>query len=187
MTIYLLESAICMACFYGFYHLALRRETFFQWSRAYLLLTPLLALLLPALNIRLEQPPARPATVQESPQAVAALSPWVEQAQATPLALHRYDWSRPVAEGWSVSVSDALWAMYGVGAAALVLLLSLRFGRLYWLLRRCRRERHGDITFATSDREDVPLASFFGFVFWSRDAQLSDDQRFLLEHELAPI
>jgi hypothetical protein len=50
---YLLESAFCAACFYGYYWFALRRETFFQWNRAYLLLTPLLSMLLPALHIRL--------------------------------------------------------------------------------------------------------------------------------------
>lgn len=32
---YLLESAFCLACLYAFYWLALRRQTFFQWKRAF--------------------------------------------------------------------------------------------------------------------------------------------------------
>lgn len=38
---YLLESAFCLACLYAVYWLALRRKTFFQWNRLYLLLAPL--------------------------------------------------------------------------------------------------------------------------------------------------
>lgn len=52
---YLLESAFGLACLYALYWLFFRRETFFQWNRAYLLLAPLLALTAPALHIRLER------------------------------------------------------------------------------------------------------------------------------------
>lgn len=198
MTTYLLESALCLTCFYGFYHLALRRETFFQWSRAYLLIAPLLAMLLPALNIRLERDrsaesfSAQMVEAEKLSAAQPAVQPavlptLVEQAQSTPLALHHYDWSRPVAEGWSVSLAEALWILYGLGAAVLLGVLALRFGRLLWLLRRCRRERQGDVTFATSEAEEVPLASFFGYIFWNRNAQISDSQQFLLEHELVHV
>ncbi len=209
MAAYLLESALCLACFYGFYHFALRRETFFQWSRAYLLAAPLLAMLLPALNIRLdrsrsaesfsaqmttEKLSATPAQLMEAEklsvvQATqpAVLPTLVEQAQSSPVALHRYDWSQPVAEGWSVSLADVLWWTYGLGAAVLLLLLVLRFGRLLWLLKRCRRERQGAVTFATSEVEEVPLASFFGYIFWSKNAQLSESQQLLLEHELVHV
>jgi len=210
MAIYLLESALCLACFYGFYHLALRRETFFQWSRAYLLIAPLLAMLLPALHIRVERdrsaesfsapPPVAAesfsATQQQmgaeklsavQPTAQPILPLLIEQAQSSPVALHRYDWSQPLAEGWSVSLADALWAVYGLGAAVLLGVLALRFGRLLWLLRRCRRERQGSVTFATSEQEDVPLASFFGYIFWNKNAQLSESQQLLLEHELVHV
>lgn len=197
MTTYLLESALCLACFYGFYHLALRRETFFQWSRAYLLIAPLLAMVLPALNIRLERDrSAESFSAQlveaEKLSAIPLVQPTVlptlvEQAQSTPLALHRYDWSQPVAEGWSVSLAEALWILYGLGAAVLLGVLALRFGRLLWLLRRCRRERQGAVTFATSEAEEVPLASFFGYIFWNKNAQVSESQQFLLEHELVHV
>lgn len=192
MAAYLLESALCLACFYGFYHLALRRETFFQWSRAYLLVTPLLAMLLPALNIRLNHSRnAESFSAQPLAEKLSAVQPvlptLVEQAQSSPVALHRYDWSQPVAEGWSVSLADALWWVYGLGAVVLLVVLALRFGRLLWLLRRCRRERQGAVTFATSEEEEVPLASFFGYVFWNKNAQLSESQQLLLEHELVHV
>jgi hypothetical protein len=192
MAAYLLESAFCLACFYAFYHVALRRETFFQWSRAYLLVTPLLAMVLPALNIRLDRnAEIRSANVSEMPsertEPTSAILPLVEQVQSSPVALHRYDWSQPVAAGWSVSLADALWWLYGAGAIGLLVLLAVRFGRLFWMLHRCRRERQGTVTFATSEVEEVPLASFFGFIFWNKNAQLSESQQFLLEHELVHV
>ena len=193
MIQYILESALCLACFYGFYHFLLRHETFFQWSRAYLLVAPMLAMLLPALHIRVEnkanggseQAMAAPHSTAEAASDVLPIL--VQQVQSTPVALHQYNWTQPVAEGWSVSVADVLWLTYGLGAIALLLLLTVRFGRLLWMLKKCRRERQGDVTFATSEEQEVPLASFFGYIFWNKFAQMSECQRFLLEHELVHV
>tara|TARA_R110002072_G_scaffold151503_3_gene300885 strand:+ start:13253 stop:14662 length:1410 start_codon:yes stop_codon:yes gene_type:complete len=51
MTTYILQTIVFQLLFLAVYELLLKKETFFQWNRLYLLLTPLLALALPFVQI----------------------------------------------------------------------------------------------------------------------------------------
>ncbi len=183
---YILESAFCLACLYGFYWLALQRETFFQWNRAYLLLSPFLALGLPALKIQLtKEPPAMANTLQVA-DPVIDLPVIVEQVQQAPVAV-RHTLAQPVAEGWSVSLGACLWWIYLTGAGLLLIRLAIQVWYLLRMIRRCRKAQSGNVDVMVSDRETLPLASFFGFVLWNHENQLSEDQKLLLEHELVHV
>jgi len=48
---YLVESSFCLAIFYLFYMLFLKKETYFQFNRFYLIGTALLSLLIPIVNV----------------------------------------------------------------------------------------------------------------------------------------
>ncbi len=50
---YLVKSSLCTGVFYGLYYLLLRKNTFFTLNRVYLLLTLLLSLVIPIINISL--------------------------------------------------------------------------------------------------------------------------------------
>ncbi len=50
---YLVKSSLCTGVFYGLYYLLLRKNTFFTLNRIYLLLTLLLSLVIPIINISL--------------------------------------------------------------------------------------------------------------------------------------
>lgn len=50
MIQHLIHSSTLAVLFYGVYHFFLRKETFFQWNRAYLLAIPLLSIAIPFLN-----------------------------------------------------------------------------------------------------------------------------------------
>ena len=50
---YLVQVSVCLALFYFFYHLALRKDTFFQLNRVYLLGALFVSLLIPYFNISL--------------------------------------------------------------------------------------------------------------------------------------
>jgi hypothetical protein len=54
MIQHLIHSSILAALFYGVYHFFLRKETFFQWNRAFLLAIPLLSIAIPFLNAPFE-------------------------------------------------------------------------------------------------------------------------------------
>jgi hypothetical protein len=187
MTIqYILESAFCLACLYGFYWLALQRETFFQWNRVYLLLSPILALGLPALKIQLtKESPAMANTLQANGPAID-LPVIVEQVQQAPVAV-RHTLTQPVAEGWSVSLGECLWWIYLAGAGLLLIRLAIQAWYLLRMIRRCRKAQSGNVDVMVSDQETLPLASFFGFVLWNHENQLSEDQKLLLEHELVHV
>ena len=51
MISYILESSVCLACFYGFYWLFLRKEKLLSINRFYLLITALLSVVIPLLNL----------------------------------------------------------------------------------------------------------------------------------------
>ena len=177
---YLFESAICLACFYAFYWLALRRETFFQWNRWYLLTTPLLSFAIPALTIQLAQP--GPANRVEAP--VFDLPAVVEQTQTAPLFLQRnLETALPVGEREIWTIGDLFSGLYLAGVAFLTIFLLTRLLNLFRLIRRCRKERRGGITIAESPDAATPAASFFSFVFWNK-RELTENERLIIEHEL---
>lgn len=183
---YLLESAFCLACFYVFYWLALRRETFFQWNRAYLLLAPLLSFGIPALRVELERQAETPADNFITQDAVAVIA----EAQSAPLALQN-QLERPafLPASWSLTVGDALLGVYGLGVAVLALLLAIRMARLFRLIRRCRRERRDDFILASTPTDGsvrLPTASFFSFVFWTK-GDTTERGNLILEHELVHV
>lgn len=51
MTHYIIQTLVSQLLFLAVYDLLLKKETFFQWNRVYLLITPLLSLLLPLVKI----------------------------------------------------------------------------------------------------------------------------------------
>lgn len=176
---YILESAFCLACFYAFYWFALRRETFFQLNRWYLLLSPLLAFAIPALKIQLEKP-----TKAKSP--VPAAIDWqavVEQTQQVPMQLRQQLETPLPAAGWSLTLGEALTVIYLTGAALLATLLLVRLWRLMRFIRRCRKAHAGKFTLAEAADGEMPVASFFSFVFWNK-REVSEDERLIIEHEL---
>ncbi|MCC6462840.1 MAG: M56 family metallopeptidase [Saprospiraceae bacterium] len=178
---YILESAFCLACLYALYWLFLRRETFFQWNRAYLLLAPLVACMLPALHIRLEQPAPVPAAVVPVAPALD-LPVLIEQAQRAPRAVGQ---SLHQSVG-GISLGEVLWWVYLLGLILFLLHLAVQLFRMARFIRQCRRVAQGGVVLATGPAE-TPLASFFGFVFWHPGTVDEREQRLMFEHEMVHV
>ncbi|MEZ4943167.1 MAG: M56 family metallopeptidase [Saprospiraceae bacterium] len=183
---YLLESAFCLACLYALYWFFLRRETFFQWNRAYLLLAPVLAFILPALHIPIAQPnPAEPVPAPQpdwTPTPEFDLPVWVENVQTAQRTVGQ---ALEHSLGWC-TLGEVLWWLYLGVTAVLLIHLAVRIFRLLHFLRRCNINRHGNLTLATGP-ESTPLASFFGIVFWHPGTADAQEQRYLIEHELVHV
>lgn len=178
---YLFESAFCLVIFYAFYWLALRKETFFQWNRAYLLLAPLLAFGIPALHFGLEAQPDK-----AGPLEWQGVSRVVQQTQLAPLALqHQLEQPAPLPGNWALSLGEMLGSIYKLGALLLGLLLAARLTRLAQFIRRCRRARHaeGFVLAETPPGEAAPIASFFHLVFFQKN-QMTENERLIVAHEL---
>ncbi len=184
---YLLESSICLALLYAFYHVALRRESFFQFNRGYLLLAPLLAFAVPALNIRLEhKQEVQIATPEPAVEAITApVVEWpvvVERLQVAPRLIGQ-TLEKPV---WTLSLGTMLWWIYVVVGVLFLLRLLVQIYRLARFIQLCKKEARDGFVLATGPAE-TPIASFFGFVFWSPGNMGDEDRRMVFEHEMVHV
>lgn len=184
---YLIESSICLALLYAFYHLVLRHESFFQFNRGYLLLAPLLAFAVPALNIRLEH--KQEVQVAKPEPAVEAIAvpavEWpavVERLQVAPRLIGQ-TLEKPV---WTLSLGTMLWWIYVVVGVLFLLRLLVQIYRLARFIRLCKKEARDGFVLATGPA-DMPIASFFGFVFWTPGNMDNGDRRMVFEHELVHV
>lgn len=121
---YIIEVLCFQAIFLAVYLLFFRRETFFQWNRGYLLLTPLLAMLLPFVSI---------AAFREAVPAgeFVTLLPEAFIGSGADTAL-------PLAT--DSAVSEINWLLiYGIGSIASLLFL----GSKLWKLTRYFKHRTG--------------------------------------------
>ncbi len=187
MTIYILESAVCLSALYGFYYLVLRRETFFQWNRIFLLFSPLVALLLPALNIplRYHQEATNSDTSPVASSTEIYLPGLVEQAQSVPQQV-AYNLNLPAYGGWEISLGEVIWYLYLFGAALLLIRLMVRIWALYKLVKRCKTAYQvGSHTVLAG--ENAPTASFFGYIFWNKTDHHDEEEKLLLAHELVHV
>lgn len=176
MIQYLFESTVALLSFYILYHICLRKETFFQLNRLYLLLMPLLALCIPLLNINIQ-------TTQE----VSELDPWypvIYQYQQ----LEQQVWGEMQEGGgaiWQLSLGDVLYWMYWIGVTIMLFRLMTSLSQLMWRINCAKQERKAGITYLDT-AHNWPAASFFSYVFWRSK---SDDEKakMILEHELVHV
>ncbi len=122
LILYLLKSGIGLGAVYLFYHLFLRRMTFYAWNRWYLLIYSLLAFLLPLVNIS--------PVLEKKEWTASTLTEWIPSVTMLPVAQ-----GSPVVEKGLVPVHWLLWIMI-----AGVVVLALRFIIQLWSFRRLRRQ-----------------------------------------------
>ena len=173
---YLIESSFCLILFYSFYHFFLSKETFFQLNRVYLLMTPILSLGIPFLNISYR----KEAVVEQTLEAV--IYPAIQTAQEVQTVFwEQMDAPSPL---FSLSVSDIIMAIYLLGVAIMAFTLFKSLFRLSRLIRKGKKQKQEGYT--KVELEDAfPAASFFGYIFWNQD--IIDEQKVILEHEKVHI
>lgn len=132
---YILESGIGLLVFYGFYYFLLRKETFFQLNRAYLLVTALVSILIPLVHFSL---PVAEVTSGFSDMETPIFEPTylpelVQQWHATaPVVWEPLEAAQP-APGFTFG--QLLWLIYAIGIAV----MSFRFLQKFSVLSRLIR------------------------------------------------
>ncbi len=163
---YLLESGACLLVFYLLYVLALKREKCFTYNRFYLLLTPLLAFVLPLLELPFLRQP-EPLTVFISER----LTPVPEEL--TPLTISA-NATNPVAEEPVFDFTILLLLLYGMGVVFAVIQLSRELYRLHQFKRQTLSTRfywqHIPVqkTFGKQ-----PTFSFMHCIYWDNSQLLN--------------
>ncbi len=172
---YLLESSLCLALFYVFYHLVLRKETFFQLNRFYLLLTPLASLAIPLLDISFEK--------TKEPQAFDFLFPAISNAEVFNQTL--WQQMEKTTPAFELTYGDLLLIIYVLGIVWMSFLLFKGIFRILKIIRKSKSYEANGYTLIKPS-EKIPAASFFSFVFWSED-EMTDEKRLIVEHELVHV
>jgi hypothetical protein len=162
---YLLRSGACLALFYAFYRVALRRDTFFALNRAFLLGGAGLSLILPLLRV--------PSPFFKTMVYASAL-----RSPADPASV--------LAPSRGAGRPDALLLVYAAGVGLFLLLFLVRIGRLAVLAARCGCERHRGLRIVLCGHPGESF-SFFHFVFLNKAKIPEGDRERVLAHELAHV
>ncbi|MGK0488606.1 MAG: beta-lactamase regulating signal transducer with metallopeptidase domain [Candidatus Endobugula sp.] len=167
MSEFLIESSICLACFYGFYWLFLKGEKLLSLNRYYLLITVLASLLIPLLSF--ESPLALPFAIE----VFTAKSNGTAQLQAIDSSVTAYQF---------ISMESIYWLGLAISVGLLLV-------KLYLVKRKVGKW----LSFQNNHIEIVEIAgndaySFFSTIFigeeLNQNRNLKDQ---IIQHELAHI
>jgi hypothetical protein len=186
---YIWQSTFCLLFFFGVYYVFLRHEKALRFSRYYLLITPILALTFPLINIpvdfykpdiSLEQSQLfRAWTTVDMPESFVATFGLPEVTVIST--------KLPVL--WEIK--DYIFLFYFLGVAILSLRLCFQFIQLRLLVQKGWYQTKYDLknriflipTFALQT-----FFSFFNLVFWDDDQQLQPEEKDqILKHELEHV
>src|ERR1700749_1142502 len=143
---YLLESNLYLILFYALYYFLLRRETWYQYNRAYLLGSSVLAFIIPMVQLGF----LKPTPAAEIPTQLIPAYSYVTTVNAAPIA-------QPT---WNSD--DILLAIYLVIVLCLLVSLAIKITRLVILSRKESARDFGKWKIINTDMERGAF-SFFNY------------------------
>lgn len=165
MTSYLLQTIAFQLLFLIFYEWALKKETFFQWNRLYLLFTPLLAMALPFVQI--------PALGTVVPQNLIVALPTITLGTTVATAQ-----SSLVTSSTSLSVLEIILIL---GMAVSALLFMYKLYKIIELKRKGRTAIIGTTTLVHLPNS-TDAFSFAGTIFLGESLN-EESKKYILAHE----
>jgi hypothetical protein len=165
--IYLLKSSGLITVFYLAYHFLVRKETFFNSNRWFLLSGLFTSLLLPLFIIKKIILVERPKIAAEELVAYSQVS--AQKIQDVP-AVEAFDWMQ------------FIWISYVIIACVLVIRIVLNFTSLYRMLYQqqvIRREKFKLVNL----NENIAPFSFFNYIVYNSDLYSNEELQSILLHE----
>ena len=171
---YLLQVSGCMAIFYLFYYLLLRRLTFFTINRHYLLATLVLSFVIPLLTI----------PVHQAYSAAQVIRPalYIKTLQKYALVAH----ASPVSIVPAFSWLQVLKLVYAVVATALFFQLMVTLVNFFIKLKRRQVNRIGRIHILQGNKK-FRNGSFLNYIFLNDDALSPAQVQQVIAHEMLHI
>lgn len=170
---YLAEANLYLCVFYLAYCVFLVKETHYQLNRAYLLLSCVMAFVLPVLQVGALRPPV----VDSAPVASYVVTQPSQYPVTTVIS------SPPaVAPTPAFSIDDYLWLAYVAGAVVVLLLLALKLYSVFKLTRN-NKAKLGNYKMVYLKDTDVAF-SFFNYLFIGTRAAGANT---IITHELVHI
>jgi hypothetical protein len=159
--IYILQSGLCLAVFYSVYELFLKRETYFQLNRIFLVSGLLLSFFIPAFPIT---------------------SPF--KAPAVPI---KFDYASILsASVRGFGSADFLYGLYGIGVLVFLLRFGLQLAKLRRIVRTHGIRRLCGAKIVAVDRLFSPF-SFLDIIFINQGPSIDANLRRILAHEQVHI
>ncbi len=166
LLIYLAKVNLYWMLFYACYWLVLRRHTFFQWNRAYLLGTLLISFALPLLDFSGQAPVIEPA---------------VYVAAAIPVYI-----STPESESYFSNWTQFLWIIQGLGAVLMFSKIAEAIQDLRSLIRQGETIEFDQYTLVLLPHDETGSFSFLKWVVVNRN-DYENHFDLILNHEAVHI
>ncbi|MCA0133744.1 M56 family metallopeptidase [Winogradskyella alexanderae] len=160
---YLIKSTLVLTVFYICYFLFLRKETFFNHNRWFLLGGLIIAMLFPFVII--------PVHVSVEPQSFSSqLINYTEQLPASVETHTTFDWTKLIT------------GIYLTGLSIFLIQFLFQFGSLIWLLLTNPKNKDGIYTYVIVTNNVSPF-SFFKWIVYNPDAFNDNELALMLTHE----
>ena len=165
---YLVESSVCLAIFYLVYWVLLKRETFFNLNRFFLVSSVGFSLVIPLIRI------SSPIASRQLFERIYALSP----ASVTPAAA--------ATQASSVSIFDVLLGIYLLGVGLMLFRFCYKLLKVFTLIKKNGVQRFDGLKVVFMETHCSPF-SFFNFVFIDKARISDDDFQRIIAHEMIHI
>ena len=173
---FFLESSICLILFYLFYHWILSKTTFFQSNRGYLILAPILAILIPCIQISSVQ------TIQEyTPVPLEFIPQTIQEIQQTESVIYQNFEPVNASPTWQW-IDLTIW-IYGIIALFFLLKLVRNLWKIRKMIKGSKIKKQHNYIQVYNQKNKTPF-SFFNYLFWNNT---DENDSWILEHELVHI
>jgi hypothetical protein len=164
---YLLEANFYLGIFYLLYYFMLRKETYYQFNRAYLLTVCVIAFIIPLLQVGILKKPV-PLSSQMAVTAVLINNPAVQHVTQAPVTV------------WAAG--DYYLAIYSIVAIIMAILFTTKIFRLFRLMQKGKRVTNNAFYMVEIDHTDA--FSFLNHLFIN--PKLADIPA-IIQHEMVHI
>ena len=177
---YCLESAICLAIFYLFYHFFLKKEKCFQYNRFYLLVTIIISISFPLIEVAYN-----PETAPKVLNAIHEVSSTEDVMVLPPMSVTITAKStKPFLLWW-----EAVTLLYFLGVIILGLRLFIQIRTIQnfiWYKRHHTRFRKD--LYLVKTQGTLPTFSWFSYLFWDNHQNLTSwETEQIMNHEKVHI
>ncbi len=163
---YILQVLFFQTVFLAVYDLFLKKETFFQWNRAYLLLTSIIAYGIPFLKFSSVTERIPTEYVVLLPEVVLSPSSYVEK-QIT----------------WAITLFDVLQIIFFIGILFASLLFGYKLSKIFRIMRENKKEKKSGY-FLINLANSTLAFSFFRNIFLGENIQQKEQ---VIAHELIHV
>ena len=176
MGLYIVQFSLFLAVFYVAYLLFLKKETFFNYNRIYLLLTPCLALLLPFITLDFLRPKDSTGTafINLPPVLLGDFAVSAEETQAVTHNLETINWTQIL---WQ----NGFLILYGIGFSIAFLLLIKKWNQ-FRKFKQSGILKQQDGIFYSEIQNSRIACTFYNQIFIGSEIKEKERQH-ILQHE----